>query len=195
LREDIDILDSKISRLKVEYEQYFLRILKREPVRLREEIDRMVLRYSSVPITNTALKFRFSSIVSRYNSYKQYWARTIRAINEGTYRKRPETGGAEVAPCNQDSRPLSAEARHGAPQGLDGDDRLKKTYHEFIDARKACGEPTRGISFERFKRAIEDQRRRLLEKGGVKDVDLRVRTKDGKVRVALIPLGTDNKKY
>lgn len=85
LKEDIDLLDSKIARLKTDYEQYFMRLVKREPAKLREEVERLVLLYSNKSLTNTTLKFRYNTLVAKFSSYKQYWTRVLRAIDEGTF--------------------------------------------------------------------------------------------------------------
>ena len=93
IQEDMTILDSKVARLKVEYEQYFMRVVKREPLQMREEVERIIREYSNKSISNTSQKFRFNSIVAKYNSYKQYWTRTLRAIEDGTYVRRAEGTG------------------------------------------------------------------------------------------------------
>ncbi len=103
VKKDIELLDSKVTRLKVEYEQYFMRILKLEPMKLRDEVERIIRYYSTSQIGNTSLRFKFNSVVSRYNSYKQYWARTLREIDQGTYKRRSEVGGeAPEMPAGSD---------------------------------------------------------------------------------------------
>ena len=38
-------------------------------------------------LRNTALRFRFTTLLQRYNTLQQYWARTTREIENGTYRR------------------------------------------------------------------------------------------------------------
>lgn len=40
-----------------------------------------------MPFRNTALRFRFTMMQQRYNTYQTYWMRTCRQIEEGTYRR------------------------------------------------------------------------------------------------------------
>ena len=40
IKEDLALLEYNITKLKVEYEQYFIRVLKREPLALRGQIDK-----------------------------------------------------------------------------------------------------------------------------------------------------------
>ncbi len=177
IREDIEILDSKISRLKIEYEQYFSRILKREPVKLREEVDRLILLYSNQPITNTALKFRFHNLVAKYNAYKQYWQRILRAIEEGTYVRKAEGISASTtsAPPPPPDTPPKPE------------DQMREVYQKFVEARKRCNEPVDGLSFESLARTIEKHKKKIEEKYRTKDVAVKVYIKDGKAKIAITP--------
>ena len=80
-------LELKLERLKVVYEQYFMGIERREPLVLKKDVVRVMRSLDQVKIRNTGLKFRLRMIVQRYNSYKTYWGRTIRAIDNGTYHR------------------------------------------------------------------------------------------------------------
>ncbi|MBI5826376.1 MAG: hypothetical protein HZB22_01390 [Deltaproteobacteria bacterium] len=187
LREDIDVLDAKVARLKVEYEQYFLRVIKREPLPLREEIDRMVLLYSNQNITNTSLKFRFNSIISRYNSYKQYWTRVLRAIEDGTYWRKAE-GGFEGAAAMPVKEPVGAPVREGSPAARHTPDgEISDVYTKYIEARKACNEPIDGISYDMIARTIEQHRQKIESQYKTKDLELKVYIKDNKARLAISP--------
>lgn len=180
-REDIELLDSKVARLKVEYEQYFMKVAKREPAKLRDEVDRLVMQYSNRVITNTSLKFKLNSVVAKYNAYRQYWTRVLREIDDGTYLRRAEAGFAggvgEAAPV---ARP-AAEQPPG--NGLDIDGMFKK----YIDARKACNEPVEGLTKDKFKKTVEEQKKKVMEKYDIKDVSLKVYIKDGHARLAIAP--------
>lgn len=179
LAEDIESLDIKLTRLKTEYEQYFARVRKREPVRLREEVEKIVMRNSNVPITNTVLKFKFSSLISKYVSYKQYWTRVLREIEEGTYRRRAEAGAAVAA--SSASTPPAQPADEGTELGLKG------IYEQYIDALTMCGEPSNGIPFEKFSKALEEQKKRYRNAHGVEDVEVKICIKDGKAKISLAP--------
>lgn len=80
-------LELKLERLKVVYEQYFMGIERREPLVLKKDVVRLMRTLDQVKIRNTGLKFRLRMIVQRFNSYKTYWGRTLRAIDNGTYHR------------------------------------------------------------------------------------------------------------
>lgn len=187
-KEDIEQLDAKMIKLKIEYEQYFARILKREPLKLREDVDRIVRRYSGMPINNTGIKFKYQTLVAKYNSYKQHWKRVLRRIEEGTYVRRAETSGPTL--LQPKPPPVSSASTNGARPGagngdIDGD--LKNVFDKFVATKKQCNESTSGISFDSMKKTLEAQKRKLATERGIKNVDLKVYVKDGKARIALTP--------
>lgn len=78
-------LEAKMARLRTIYEQYFLGIERMPPLTLRKDVFRIVQGFENIYIRNTAQKFRLRSLVQRFNSYKSYWGRIERQIEEGTY--------------------------------------------------------------------------------------------------------------
>lgn len=167
IKEDIDTLDTKLRQLKIEYEQYFAKLLKREPRGLRDEVEGLILRYSNHPIPTTALRFRFNALVARYTSYKQYWTRVLREIEEGAYEK-----GLKEAGLSGPSRPVEEE-------------RLKGIYQLYIEVRKRCNEPV--IGYNGFIQAIAKEAEKVKEEHRCSNVDYRITIKDGKAQVIVIP--------
>lgn len=184
IAEDIDQLESKIARLKAEYEQYFMRLLKREPAKLRDEVDRLILQYSTKKITNTSLKFRYNSIAAKYSSYKQYWSRILRAIEEGTYQRdaaqSPSSGGPAAAPA--------PGAQPGAPAaGTATNADLAEVYKKYLEAKAACNEPAGAVSYESFVKSIEQTKQKVKEMYNTSEIDLKVTIKDGKAKISIMP--------
>lgn len=189
VKEDISMLESKVARLKVEYEQYFMRVIKREPVKLRGEVDQLILKYTSKPISNTADKFKFNSIVAKYNSYKQYWGRILRAIEDGTYVRRAE-GGSGRAPATPSTPAPSAGSPAGAGRakksGAAGGS-LDDICDRFIEARRQCKEPTKGLTKEAVARTISRNIDQVARKYKTKDVDVNVRIENGHAKLTIKP--------
>ncbi|MFQ5586916.1 MAG: MXAN_5187 C-terminal domain-containing protein [Thermodesulfobacteriota bacterium] len=150
INEAIDLLESKLNRLKTEYEQYFLRILKKEPTALRSEVERLITQCSGQPIHNTATKFRLNSLTARYHSHKNYWTRVLRAIEEGTYHR-------DVFKMNlpiEESPSSTVETTSPSSPGTDGDG-LRELFDEYIKIRKRCKEEVKGITFKKLKEVMQ----------------------------------------
>lgn len=172
--ETIEILDRKLGMLKRDYDQYFLGTRPREPHMLRQEVQKMVSLLSNSPIQNTALRFKFNSLCSRYQAFKRQWDDTLRKIEAGTYERhkfkadiRKRQGAATAG-----SKPTS-----GAAPASD-------LYQEYVDARLACGQSTSGVSREKLEKTLAKQREQLQKKfGSDASFSFRVAVEDGKVRL------------
>ncbi|MGI9591672.1 MAG: MXAN_5187 C-terminal domain-containing protein, partial [Myxococcota bacterium] len=148
LDEEFKILDAKINRLKLAYERYFLGTRPREPIVDRSDVEKQMTVFANTPIKNTALKFRFSSINSRYQAYKRQWNETLRKMEQGTYsrhRFKADLHDHEVPPP-----PAGSDAAGKAADS-------NELYQAYIQARKACGQSGAGISAGKLQATLEKQ--------------------------------------
>jgi hypothetical protein len=81
----LDELQSRMDRCKVMFEQYFLGIQKTAPSQLQIELERRIRKLTQTHISNTGLRFRFTTLSQKFASYNTYWKRTMRQIENGTY--------------------------------------------------------------------------------------------------------------
>lgn len=77
----------QLSRVKHLYEQYFQGIERMEPQIPRKQLDRALHQLRKSQPRNTALRFRFQTLIQRYTTLQTYWRRISRQIEEGTYRR------------------------------------------------------------------------------------------------------------
>ena len=77
----------QLSRLKHLYEQWFQGIERIEPQIPRKQFERTMHALRKVQPRNTALRFRFQTLLQRYTTMQTYWRRIGRQIEEGTYRR------------------------------------------------------------------------------------------------------------
>ena len=176
IEEELDELEIKINRLKIEYDQYFLGVLKREPYVLRGDVQKTIHRYLSQPPSQARLKFRFNTLCARYQSYRQLWGRTIRQIEAGTYR--PHNFRSQL----QD-RPGEASPSAGAPSPPKktgaGTRAVDQLYEALSDARQKTGEGMRGLTREKLSEIVRQQTRELRTQHG-----------SGKIRFKVVIEGT-----
>ncbi|MFQ5353522.1 MAG: MXAN_5187 C-terminal domain-containing protein [Thermodesulfobacteriota bacterium] len=188
MTEKLDSLEAKITRLKQEYEQYFMRLLKREPIVRRKEVEGLILRYTNMTINNTADQFKLNCLLSRFNSYRQYWSRILRSMEEGTYVRRSEGSGLTSAAEAAATGEFTEE--QGAGQGPEAmKEELSPLYEKYINARKRCNAGVRGLSEEKFRASIKRARERIASTYNVKDTEVTVIEKDGQVKLAIRPRG------
>lgn len=171
LEEDLTILDRKLMQLKLAYDQYFLGARPREPVMLRDEVQKAVVVLSNQPIQNTALRFRFGSIMSRYQAYKRRWVDTLRKIEDGTYERH------QFKARIHKQGPAPSEGPAPPPR-----DRAT-LFEAYVEARRACGQPVASLSPEKLDAVIAKQEGELRERYGSANVRFKVVVEDGKAKL------------
>jgi hypothetical protein len=87
LEKNLGELEEKMERVRALYEQYFVGIEKIEPQIPRKDVDRIIAQMRKEQIRNTAMRFKFQTLVQRYNTMQQHWGRTMREIENGTFRR------------------------------------------------------------------------------------------------------------
>lgn len=83
----VNELEERVERLRALYDQYFMGIEKIEPMTQRKDVDRRLWVLRREQIRNTGLRFRLQQIISRYNTFGNYWGRILREIENGTYKR------------------------------------------------------------------------------------------------------------
>jgi hypothetical protein len=101
-------LENKIERLKVLYEQYFMGIEMLEPQVARKEVTRTMLTLQQQYIRNTAMRFKFNTMLQKWQIYITYWNRTLREIENGTYVRHLQKAKRKA---EREGRELPAEMR------------------------------------------------------------------------------------
>lgn len=171
--EELRMLEFKLAQLKRDYDQYFLGNRPREPVQLRGEVNKTVIELTNTAIKNTASRFKFSSICSRYQAFRRQWDETLRKIEAGTYERhrfkaKLHGGDVEAAP------EASAPAPRPEPD----------LYDAYLDARRSCGESVKGLTREKLDGILAQQRDALRTKfGDGAEFRFRVQIEGGKARL------------
>jgi hypothetical protein len=175
LDETLQALDHKLNQLRREYDQYFLGSRPREPAVLRAEVQKIVAILSNQSIQNTGLRFKFSSICSRFQAFKRQWEETLRKIEAGTYERHQFKAKIH--------KRSGGEARGtGAPERRkQGESDLFEVYK---DAKLACGQDVQGLTRDKLESVVEKQRAQLRAKFGENaNFRFRVSVEQGKVRL------------
>lgn len=176
--DDIALFDQRLAELIIKYEQYFLGLEKREPLRLLDEVEQWARKYANVQIVNTMVKFKYNSLVAKLNSYKQYWTRINRLIEEGKY--------------SRDRFKMAMhEKREGAPAppprepGIDPE--VLRLYQQYVKARKACHLPVETVTPNLIAAAIEKQKPAIINKYHCSNVEFKVVVEDGTPKIKARP--------
>jgi hypothetical protein len=189
-------LEAELKKLEVEYNLFFAGRLPKLPWETRSRVEALVKRYDRMQIQNTAERFRFQGLQSRFSAFCELWERTLR-MREGTRPgARPRGGSAppppSSAPGERDhEREDERAAAPAAPAGVmlttlrdpeKEPEKVRALYEQLREARRQSGEPE--VPYERFAEVVRAQVSKLANGG---DVVFKVSTKDGRVAFTARP--------
>jgi hypothetical protein len=191
--EELDKLEEDIRRLKSRYDQFFNGINKHVPSFERHQIEAVIHEISKQKMRDNGRRFRFTTILSRYNQYREMWGRKMREREEGPvdFRRRqaameapakPPSGAHAAAPVTL----APADPYVRMTPGANGEE-LRKLYGEIERAHLDMGKLS-NVSLEQLATMIEKQGDIVRAKYNVKTVAFRVETIDGKVKLKAKPL-------
>ena len=137
--DELDDLDQNLKRLRIEYDQHFLGILKRPPEMLQARVQKVIVKYANETLKRTHQKFRFNQLNAKYQIFRQQWGRTMRQIDDGTYK-----GHLFKARLHERARGLSDETPNPfmrAPaEKPKASGPMDKLFAAFVAARKRVGD-------------------------------------------------------
>jgi hypothetical protein len=195
--DELDKLEEDIRRLKNKYDQFFTGIIKVPPSFERHQVESYIHELNKQKMRDNTRRFRFSTITSRFNQYREMWGRKMREREEGPldFRRRQAAMSAEPAPPPPPPPQLSLPPR-GTSEGVDpyvhmkpgsNGEEIRRLYDEIERAHVKMGKHA-SVSMEQLAAMIQKQSDMVREKYHVKTVAFRVETVDGKVKLKAKPL-------
>ncbi len=182
IQDDIVLFEQDLNDLIIKYEQYFLGLEKREPLKLLDDLDRTARRYMNTNIVNTMLKFKFHTLISRLNTYKQYWARITRLIEEGKYSRDKFKMQMHLQQPENKARPDS-QTTFLSPD-------VERLYIQYVEARKACNLSVKNITPDIIAAAISKQKPGIINKYKCEQVEFKVVIEGGTPKIKARPSKT-----
>jgi hypothetical protein len=173
LTQELDQVQDELKELEIHYEQYFAGIERREPYNERKNLERRLRQYTNRTIIGTDLKFRYQGVASRFMSYKQYWDRILRLIDEGKY---PRHLAKKSAATTTENKPVS-----------DLQFEVEKLQRQLIQARENCGIKGAPPSVEKVAAFLKAQQEKIRSRYGDRQVEFSIDTSDGKPRIKVRP--------
>ncbi len=176
--DDLLILETRLKELITSYEQYFIGLEKREPLKLLDEVEKLIRRYATTPIANTMYKHRYNNLVARLNSYRQHWNRILREIEEGRYSR--DRFRARLHEEERDTRTnLTTTPLHHSSQQ---EQEIERLFTELQEAARSCN-LINAMSREQLAATLNRQRPILTQKLGSSEIRFKVVVENGKPKI------------
>ena len=195
--EELNLMETHLRRLKIEYEIFFNNPQKKPPSDLEWKVLALLRKFSDGGRMSFSQRFRYNQIAQRYAIYSDLWRKKSRIREEG-YRRpqdallsvqgvRPEEHVPEHKvyglshAANSASDESGAFIVHFADQGADTD-KVEKLFLALSDAKKKTGETVSG-SLDSFKSFVHKKTEEIRKQHGCQTVEYVVEVQDGKARL------------
>lgn len=194
--DELDKLDEDIRKLKTKYDAFFMGITKVPPHFERHQLETFIHELNKQKIRDSGRRFRLSTLVSRFNQYRELWARRIREREEGPLDFRRRQALLESPPpppppqTPQAPRPsvtsTPADPYVRMTPGTNGEE-IRRLHEEIERANAAMGKRS-NVSLEQLTAMVQKQTELVRSKYNVNSVAFRVETVDGRVKLKAKPL-------
>jgi len=174
--EQLTRLEDDIRRLKIEFDVFFNGGSKRPPYDTKGRVETLLKRLGDDRSLNYAQRYRYTSLASRYNIFRDLWRRTMQGREEG----RTQMASAKVTAKEQAAADFKKTSFVCEDAHKDVD-LVKNVYSALINAKKVCGEPVEDFSFPRFHRMIASQADGLKQRLGCKQISFTIDVEGGHV--------------
>ena len=194
---EMNSLDGEIKRLEAEYNMYLTGRQPRQPFETRKRVDALVKKFDRQYIQNTADRFRFLTIQTRYAKLGELWERQLNNHDFGKPKRGATFSSAPVREPEAGDRPAAAAAARAAEPKDPAAERLvhvasfrdpdaeaarvQELYERLAAARQETGEAP--LAFDRVAALVKAQVQKYSADGT--EVAFRVAMKDGKVSLTV----------
>jgi hypothetical protein len=179
INQQLTSLEADLKRLEAEYNMYFAGRLPRPPWETRSRVEATVKRLDHLHIANYGVRFRFTTLQTRFSRFVDLWDRALRAREEGrpgplSHMGKQKTTEAPVAARVEDRIVRVSTFKDPANEPS----KMRELYKAFLEAREQAGQER--VAFDRFAQLVSSQVQAIQGKGAA-EVAFRVAIQDGKV--------------
>ncbi len=194
--EELNLLETQLRRLKIEYEAYFNNPSKRPPTDVEWKVLSLIRKFSDGGRMSFSQRFRYNEIAQRYAAFSDLWRKKSRIREEG-YRRPSDALLSVQGVRTAATRPEPAHKAYGLshvghaaekPFTVECSDvnaeheRVAQLYAVLTEAKQKAGENVSG-SMESFASFVEKKTAQIRKQYGCHSVEYSVELQDGQVRL------------
>jgi hypothetical protein len=177
--DQLNRLEEEIRRLKVEFDIYFNGGAAKPPHDTKYRVEALIKRLYDARGMSFGQRFRYNSLVSRFNVYRELWRRNLKEREEGGGPHRdvaagPASGAFEAAVVRCSDSKAEPE-------------KVRELYDSLLLAKRQCGERVGEVSLERFETMIDSQIKQIKQKLHCEAIEFTIEVANGAVKFKARP--------
>jgi hypothetical protein len=197
--EELNVLETQLRRLKIEYEVFFSNPTKRPPTDIEWKVLSLLRKFSDGGRMSFSQRFRYNEMAQRYAIYSDLWRKKSRIREEGYRRPQDALLAVQGVRPEEEHKPhhnpvygLSHAAAAGAaatsqPFTLHNVDKseheqVERLYNTLVAAKKKAGENVSG-TLDSFSTFVQKKTQEIRKQYGCQDVEFSVELTDGHVKL------------
>jgi hypothetical protein len=204
--EELNLLNSQLRRLKIEYEIYFSNPSKKPPADVEWKVLAMLRKFSDGGgKMNFSQRFRYNEMAQRYAIYSDLWRKKSRIREEGYRRPQDALLSVQGVRPEEEHKPqhhvaygvsqAAAAAVAGASTGasssqpftlhsVDKEEReqVERLYNTLVAAKKKAGEKVSG-DIDSFTSFVQKKTQQIRKQYACETVEYSVELNDGHVKL------------
>ncbi|HJZ68835.1 MAG TPA: MXAN_5187 C-terminal domain-containing protein [Blastocatellia bacterium] len=174
---ELDRLEYEIRRLKVEYDIFFNGGTVRPPVDTKGRVETAIKRIYDIRGMSFGERFRYNSLVARYNVLRELWRRQTQEREESG---RPPTAEALTA-AREHVTVIRCQDPEREPE------KVSELYDHLVAAKRECGERLGALSLQVFTQFLTSRAEHIKDHLATEAVDFVVGVDNGRVKFAARP--------
>jgi alkanesulfonate monooxygenase SsuD/methylene tetrahydromethanopterin reductase-like flavin-dependent oxidoreductase (luciferase family) len=200
--EELNVLDSQLRRLKIEYEIFFSNPTKRPPTDIEWKVLSLLRKFSDGGRMNFSQRYRYNEMAQRYAVYSDLWRKKSRIREEG-YR-RPQDALLSVQGVRtaeeehkQQHHPVYGVSQAAAAAAASGTssqpftlhsvdqaerEQVERLYNTLVAAKKKAGENVTG-SIDSFTTFVQKKTEQIRKQYKCENVEYSVEIGNGGVKL------------
>ncbi len=198
--EELNLLDSQMRRLKIEYEMFFSNPTRRPPTDVEWKVLSLLRKFSDGGRMNFSQRYRYNELAQRYAIYSDLWRKKSRIREEG-YRRPQDallsvqgvrTTEEELKPHHHHAYGVghgSAAAAAAGPQPFTlhnvdqaEHEQVERLYNTLVAAKKKAGENVSG-NIDSFTTFVQKKTEQIRKQYKCDNVEYSVEIADGHVKL------------
>ncbi len=201
--EELNVLETQLRRLKIEYEVFFSNPTKRPPTDIEWKVLSLLRKFSDGGRMSFSQRFRYNEMAQRYAIYSDLWRKKSRIREEGYRRPQDALLSVQgVRPEEEAQKPQhpvyglshAATATAAAPavtsqpvtlhSSVDNTEheQVERLFNTLVAAKKKAGENVSG-NLDSFSTFVQKKTAEIRKQYGCQDVEFSVELTDGHVKL------------
>ena len=201
--EELNVLETQLRRLKIEYEVYFSNLTKRPPTDIEWKVLSLLRKFSDGGRMSFSQRFRYNEMAQRYAIYSDLWRKKLRIREEGYRRPQDALLAVQGVRPEEEHKPQhnpvyglshAATAVEPAPaatsqpvtvhSAVDKAEReqVERLFNTLVAAKKKAGENVSG-NLDSFSTFVQKKTEEIRKKFHCQDVEFSVELTEGHVKL------------